>query len=418
MKNMLGRFCLTILVFGALVCAAWSQAEQRKENENQAPPGWAGKIEIKNGTRTVFNPDQPLFGELALDLERNLVIGDENGGKKASHKWLMIQVDDQGCIYALDYDKSCIQKFSPSGRYLMTIGRKGQGPGELYGPLLFHLGQEGRVLTLHSYFKKIGVFGPDGEFEKTISSENRIDEFARNSDESLFAQVSIKPMTWGRTTDAIVRLDPQGRVIKTMAQFLGAGFYYSPGSRAVGATGHYYSNWLVSGPLNGDLFCYGHSSEYKITIMNSDERVQQIIIKDETPAPLTEEDKQKDVDLICRDLSMFGEASITRQDIEKGIPWPKSKPLFSSFMTDEKARIYVEKFWDLPLYGKRPRNGFSSYDVFDRKGVFVYRLKLPVGARPVIRKGFFYGIELDKESGNSLIVRYRIKNYDKMKETS
>ena len=45
-----------------------------------------------------------------------------------------VAVDKAGNIYILDSGNARIQKFGPDGKYLATIGRKGQGPGEFILP--------------------------------------------------------------------------------------------------------------------------------------------------------------------------------------------------------------------------------------------------------------------------------------------
>ncbi len=42
-----------------------------------------------------------------------------------------VEVDGQGNIYVVDYDNARIQKFDRSGKYLVSFGRRGQGPGDI-----------------------------------------------------------------------------------------------------------------------------------------------------------------------------------------------------------------------------------------------------------------------------------------------
>ena len=51
-----------------------------------------------------------------------------------------------------------------------------------------------------------------------------------------------------------------------------------------------------------------------------------------------------------------------------------------------------------------------------RMVILFYTMKIPFNYTQVIKKGFCYVLRQDEESGNYRIVRYRIKNYDKMKD--
>ncbi len=57
--------------------------------------------------------------------------GDENYMFGSS---VIFNVDDQGNIYATDWESKQIKKFGPDGQHILTFGRAGQGPGEFQNP--------------------------------------------------------------------------------------------------------------------------------------------------------------------------------------------------------------------------------------------------------------------------------------------
>jgi hypothetical protein len=48
--------------------------------------------------------------------------------------YLRVACDDKGCVYVCDYKANNIKKFDSSGKFVKTIGRQGQGPGEFAMP--------------------------------------------------------------------------------------------------------------------------------------------------------------------------------------------------------------------------------------------------------------------------------------------
>jgi len=81
-------------------------------------------------------------------------------------------VDDAGSIYILDSGNQRIQVFGPDGRYVRTIGRKGQGPGEFSGPNSIDVDDEGHLYVLDNRQKRIQVFTTSGEALKSIRVGN------------------------------------------------------------------------------------------------------------------------------------------------------------------------------------------------------------------------------------------------------
>jgi hypothetical protein len=63
-------------------------------------------------------------------LEEDLIIGREDDENYMFYRVKNIEVDNQGNIYVLDAGSHRVQKYDKDGNYLLTIGKRGQGPGE------------------------------------------------------------------------------------------------------------------------------------------------------------------------------------------------------------------------------------------------------------------------------------------------
>ncbi|MDH3292530.1 MAG: 6-bladed beta-propeller [Gemmatimonadota bacterium] len=116
----LGRCVLVALAGTALACAS----------ESRRTDGTGVRDTLPNGTIVVRydRRPEPAAGPLEPDLsigvvegDPHLVFGDVRG----------IEADRDGTIYVLDYQASEIRAFDAEGRFLRTLTRKGQGPGEL-----------------------------------------------------------------------------------------------------------------------------------------------------------------------------------------------------------------------------------------------------------------------------------------------
>lgn len=70
-------------------------------------------------------------------------------------------VDGQGSIYVLDNNFAKIFKMSPEGKFVWEIGRRGQGPGDLYWPIYMDIKGD-RLFVADNL--GISIFSTDGRF--------------------------------------------------------------------------------------------------------------------------------------------------------------------------------------------------------------------------------------------------------------
>jgi len=77
--------------------------------------------------------------------------------------------DETGALYILDRDAGHIVVMSPTGEFVRTIGRKGEGPGELVSPMGLTLLADGRLVVFDFAKQGFQVFGTDGEFIESVT---------------------------------------------------------------------------------------------------------------------------------------------------------------------------------------------------------------------------------------------------------
>src|SRR4030042_4223918 len=96
-------------------------------------------------------------------LDEEVTIGDPANHKEAElSRPFRLLVDDQGNIYVLDIQDGNIKKYAPDGKFVMTIGRKGQGPGELQGPMRIQMTPEKELLVVCVFTSGLVRSTPEG----------------------------------------------------------------------------------------------------------------------------------------------------------------------------------------------------------------------------------------------------------------
>lgn len=126
-------------------------------------------IEIVEGVKHIHNYT-PLWGDtLKVELEFVQKIGEweTKDDNYMFYPLSAVAKDSKGNIYILDSGNYRIQKFDSNGKYLATIGRQGQGPGEFELPVLLDIDAQGNIYVVDLRGSKIHVFTPEGKYIKT-----------------------------------------------------------------------------------------------------------------------------------------------------------------------------------------------------------------------------------------------------------
>ena len=151
---------LSILLSAAVSCGR-QQAE------------WKGTIEDVNGVELIKNPREPMYGERIYVLEEDLSIGKASDRQEHAFSEIIdVGADNEENIYVLDFKQSHVRVFDKVGGYLRTIGKMGQGPGEIQRPTSLYItpGNELLVNARGARFLHFFALG-GGLFEIALSGQ-------------------------------------------------------------------------------------------------------------------------------------------------------------------------------------------------------------------------------------------------------
>jgi sugar lactone lactonase YvrE len=132
---------------------------------------FAQKVEQVDGVRVVHNGKEGTWGgqsKIGIELVRTIGELETKDENVAFNLPSDIAIDKDGNIFILDSGNHRIQKFSPDGRYLATLGRKGQGPGEFVYPESIAIDESGNILVSDPNNQRIQVLTPEGKEARTI----------------------------------------------------------------------------------------------------------------------------------------------------------------------------------------------------------------------------------------------------------
>jgi len=132
---------------------------------------WKGIIEEVDGVTVVKNPKEGLWdskenANVTITQERQ--IGELDGPEE----FLFVNISDvtvngKGDIYVADSRLNEIRKFNKDGEYLLSLGRKGQGPGEFQSVNIVSVNSHDELIAFDAMLRRISIFSDNGELTKT-----------------------------------------------------------------------------------------------------------------------------------------------------------------------------------------------------------------------------------------------------------
>jgi hypothetical protein len=364
-------------------------------------------------------PVPPAGERKKLVFTKELRIGQKEGDENTTFgEAVIFNTDQEGNFYVTDWDNKRILKFSPSGEYLLTIGRQGQGPGEFQNLSIARFDSHGEIYVTDVAARRISFFDRKGNFLRQIHIPEVFEDLYINSkgyyvssnsvqlnsetgldwkiSEGLFdGQFKPRVEFWSQVK---ITKPPSGRDSTSVAKFSAgilSGIAFQPRPEHLLA--------------KDDSIYFGYPSDYSISVYSPEGLKLKTIRRECDPLNVTEKDKdyfcaQTARPFLSRVPALRGEEQI--REVLKFIEYPKFKPAFHRF-------ALMENGWLIVLVDFTPDESWL-FDLFDEKGRYVgqFREHFPADYFFFFNNGKAYAVETDKE-GYRFVERYafKIENY-------
>ena len=111
--------------------------------------------------------------KLTFTLHEHLIIGDD---EEAPAEYLfyypqVVRTDSRGNIYVKDARSADVRIFDANGRYVTTVGKRGEGPGELREVFGMHVDGDDRIIVADRMNRRLTIFTDMGRSFTTKSLE-------------------------------------------------------------------------------------------------------------------------------------------------------------------------------------------------------------------------------------------------------
>ena len=177
-------------------------------------PDWT--IPVPEATRIIEYAHVPMEDRTErIELVQDLIIGgDPDDPAGAFYQPWGTAVDQRGNVYVLDAGNHRIQVFDRDGGFLRSIGRRGQGPGEMETPTSIVIAG-GKIVVADRSTSRLSFWTADGTYLNGVALFNRLADVSGLADGSLVGRyLEIDPDRPRRTIPPLrmvfVRVSAEG----------------------------------------------------------------------------------------------------------------------------------------------------------------------------------------------------------------
>jgi hypothetical protein len=353
--------------------------------ENQKPE-WKGKIETENGIPVIKNPKSPLYPAGIFRLEEELCLGKSEGEEAYLFSRINgLDVDDDGSLYVLDNRSAQVRIFDDRGVFLRSIGRKGQGPGEMERPVFVQVGRSGELMIYDYLRRNLITFSRDGKYLRQSRTREPFVPLRIDLQGNMVGWVILAPLPIGGlelkkyflTQDqplVLAREDQDKNRQKT--------------ELAV-------PNPTLACAVSGKgKIVWGRSDAYELRILDPQGASILVIQKKYDPLPFSDRDRKFYQDEFADWIRAGGK-----------LVFPDRLPAFMDISVDAEERIFVKTCERID-----GTTDCRYFDIFGSDGK--YLAKVPIRAnldrRSVWKKNKLYTIDTDS-AGNPVVRRYAVR---------
>jgi len=329
-------------------------------------------------------------------------------------------VDKMDRVFLVDGDQYMVHIFQSDGKYITSIGRGGDGPGEfisspvpqvienvlfLFDPMQFRL---------HSYstdtfeFLQTQNLNPRNQSDiEDLAGYRPSKVFFRNNDRFvvLFSQTIQTDKNHPRYNadslyDLYYMMDSDGTILSNQILKLKGRNFLSANVGGENKHSHFLFLGTSIATVSEDGYIYsGWSQDFFIEAMNSDGEYKRSYYYPFEKVPLTRDHALKSVESIpYPDAVEYLQSVIINSSNED---LPETWPALNDLLVDDENRLWVSTIVkDFDIY---------EWWVLENTGELITKFEWPRNEPiEVVKNGYIYTRETDEETGLHQVVRYRI----------
>ena len=362
----------------------------------------------------ISNPKTPLPVEgkrKKLVFKEELTIGEIEGNENYMFgEAVFFNTDEEGNFYVTDWDRKRIQKYNPEGKFLITIGRKGQGPGEFQNLSTVRFDKNNHIYVTDIANRRISFFDKEGNYLKQISIPavfenlyiNSKGYFVSSSSQRLDDETGLGwKIVFGLFDDQFNIVSefhseehhtkpPAGRDLTSRAKFVAgilSDMAFQPRAQYILA--------------DNDFIFFGYPDKYEIDVYSPEGIKVKTIQRRFDPIKVMKKDKEYFVRNVAESFLRRDTEDIKKETV-RFIEYPKYKPAYHSF-------TLMDNGW-LAVVVEFVENEYTLFDLFDKNGRYIGHFRAKVPEWLFFKKDKAYAVAT--ENGYKFLKRYSVEIQD------
>lgn len=356
---------------------------------------WTGSVRDSAGVAIVENPEAGVWAPgRGWTVEEELRIGTVDGDANYQFGQLAgIGIGSDGSIFVLDQQARQVRVFSSDGRFQRTIGRPGQGPGELgAGVAALLVGRGDTLFVPDMQAQRVNLYLSDGtavsSFRMSLATGIPL-SWAVTRD-ALVAQLRplVLPNQPGDSMDVIVKIHSDGRIGDTLRTIpSGRTFSFASGTPEF----NFFSAepaWAVD---ENSRLLFAINSTYRLSVYDSNGTLERIIVRATEPRRVESADQRTLHEAMERLWRTAGVPPQAIQQLSSNVHFAEYFPAFLQMMNGPEGSIWVQRVQQPSALSGSEREAYNpmldlgapEWDVFDAEGRYLGMVLMPPRFQPV-----------------------------------
>jgi len=362
----------------------------------------------------VKNPSVPMIPEMKITFEEELTIGTVDGDENYMFgSRVFINADEKHNFYVTDGDRLTVNKYDPDGRFLLSIGRAGQGPGEFQTVSRAMFDPEGNIYVHDSSSQRISFFRRDGTFIRAIRIPKKIDMLRMSPDGLYIARAADNiELNNTKTWDYVYGLfDADFNLITEFMRSPQDAGVFSKGGSPSRVLADYLSSIAfkprVHYAFNAHGFLYfGYPEDYEIKVYAPDGRPVKIIRREDGQRRISPRDKDRFMQAQIEELGNKMPPGEER-NIFNLVSYPQHKPAYEKFALMENGWIFVVV--------DSGQTDSVLVDIFDQEGQYLAQFETDIPTEQLFFKnGKAYAVATVDDYKFVKRYRFEISRFDRV----
>ena len=364
-------------------------------------------VEIKKVDNVIYisNPETPKTEPREFLLKEELSIGNEADDNYIFGNVRKLGVDWQDNIYVLDRSRYCVKIFDKQGIYIRSVSQKGEGPGEIAGPIDLAVDNKNTMIhILDSKNMKISRYHFNGSFDSDLKiRDGRPGKFFLIPNDFYLVDYSYMGEK-GTIKHILIKYSFDGSRICQTKEFDDSVYQGQKKGEMTIIFGTYFEPKVYFATDKKGYFYHSLSNKYEITVFDPDLKKSRVITKNNPEKyKVSQEEKERFLQGLNEKIKKKG-ATLDANSVK----FPVYHPLFNGMWLDDRDRVLVNT---------RISDDKAYIDVFNHDGVYEEKMIINespddttlnwVFNKPIFKNGCIYSAIMNEE-GILLVKKYRL----------